>query len=75
MILLAFAAGASTANRYPDYLPNVRKIAVENNCGGYSHNDGKFAWEYHETPTESIAITQPEIQAFAPKPQHKPRSK
>ena len=76
IILLAFMSGVLVSNKYSDYLPSVRRLAVENNCGGYSHNDGKFAWELHKTPTEAIAITLPDVQSIeAPKPTHKPKVK
>ena len=43
--LVGFVLGITASQKYPSYIPGVRKLAIENGCGGYNHKTGEFAWE------------------------------
>ena len=57
-MIFGIATGAGFVSGFletnPDRLASVRKLSVENRCGGYDHATGEFRWERPTTAEDMI---------------------
>ena len=73
---MCFGLGMIVSNQHPEWLPNVRLIAVSNECGSYDKQTGVFFFDHPATATEAVRITLPDVQEIvSPTPQRKPKVK